>query len=1334
MTQNNNEQLQALLDKLHQQDKKIDGIYKKLGDSKAVTKNKLVNEQQSISYQLGKLQLDAFKSWKGLKELPKGLWELRLESIRRKAYRGRKLSKFERALAEHYQIKIQSIDDLFNQVDTSFNEPIIPVVSNLQQKSVNRTLRIAAIMDEFTYLSFSAEADVLQLTPDNWQAEIQNFNPDFLFIESAWQGKESLWKTKVSSFATEVQELIKHCRNNDIPSMLWNKEDPVHFGTFIELAKNVDVVFTTDIDCIKKYKRHVGHNRVYLLPFAAQPKVHNPIELYERKDRFNFAGSFYLKYPERQRDFMALAQVAQEYRGLDIYDRNYDKPHPHYTFPEQFKPFILGSLPASEIDKAYKGYNFGINMNTIKQSQSMFARRVFEMLASNTIVLSNYSRGVRNLFGDLVVCSDSPDELKRQLSLIMQTDMGIEKFRLQGLRKVLSQHTYAHRLEYISSKLNIQVPDRQHNIAVIASVDNDEQYQRIVKMFDNQSFENKSLFILSSQANLKASAQHQVFNVVSDLMAMLNSSNYTHFAYWDHKSYYGINYLLDMELSFSYLNHFDVVVVTKSKYYSVLPSGSVEERGNKHKYKFVDQADLSRSIFDIRHLDCLKNNLEQATKTVPVKALSIDEFNYLENYYQNSSLKENLQKYLSDDTYVKDMGIEYSALLSYTESIEDNTQSRQINLNLLFTDSPRHKGLVVDINEEYLQAKSNFDPKSHRYISSNNITVDGFDSFALVGDIELDSKSSIIFDFYDDKGKQIKFIEQKDRTRLFGDIPVEAKNLKLHLRCQGKSSLTLRKVSLTLNSDKQDETTISQNSSDILTLDAKDIYDLIIKPKSSAIKIDFANKVCQIKSVLPEGKHAYFYLNKSFSREELNLVLNSQVELITEQNCDFRAVFEFQDENKQKISHSITNTIGHHALAIPMECKFIRLGFKITGTGIAKVSKLISGVIREPISSLLTKSDTLVLAKQYPAYDDLYKYGFLHSRLRAYKSQGVLVDMFKINNQFPAGKLKEFEGIDVCVGDKELLRRTLASGQIKKVLVHLIDEHMWSILREFKDQLQIYIWVHGAEIRSWKRKASELESMAKEEVVRQKKLSDNRKVFWQNLIDKDLNNNIQLIFVSSIFLQESEVDIERKIPETNVNIIHNYIDNQIFSYNEKHPEDRFKILSIRPYANKNYGNDMTVHMIEELSQYKDFKKFQFSLYGDGVLFEELVKKVKHFENVTVHKKFLNHAEIAKLHKCNGIFAVPTRLDSQGVSRDEAMSSGLVSLTNAVSAVPEFVDDSCSLLVPGEDYKAMAREVIRMVENPDEFLRLSKAGSQRVAEKLNFDETIGKELKLFKGSQ
>ena len=80
------------------------------------------------------------------------------------------------------------------------------------------------------------------------------------------------------------------------------------------------------------------------------------------------------------------------------------------------------------------------------------------------------------------------------------------------------------------------------------------------------------------------------------------------------------------------------------------------------------------------------------------------------------------------------------------------------------------------------------------------------------------------------------------------------------------------------------------------------------------------------------------------------------------------------------------------------------------------------------------------------------------------------------------------------------------------------------------------------------------------------------------------------------------------------------------------------------------------------------------IIGDGPLFDDLIKPLKHFTNVKYQKTFLQHHQIAKIHKNYGIFLIPTRMDSQGVSRDEAMASGLVPITNNVAAIPEFVRD------------------------------------------------------------
>ncbi len=190
----------------------------------------------------------------------------------------------------------------------------------------------------------------------------------------------------------------------------------------------------------------------------------------------------------------------------------------------------------------------------------------------------------------------------------------------------------------------------------------------------------------------------------------------------------------------------------------------------------------------------------------------------------------------------------------------------------------------------------------------------------------------------------------------------------------------------------------------------------------------------------------------------------------------------------------------------------------------------------------------------------------------------------------------------------------------------------------------------------------------------------------------------------------------------------------MFDYVPKQPEQRLKILSIRPYSSNQYANDLSIKCIQNLSSKPYFSEFSFTLIGDGELFDEITKPLKKYKNVTCIKKFLRQDEIAELHKQYGLFLVPTRWDSQGVSRDEAMSSGLVPITNAVAAIPEFTNETCAILAPGEDYAAMAEGIDRLYHSPELFQQMSANAAARVRRQSSKEFTVDKELELICGSK
>lgn len=324
---------------------------------------------------------------------------------------------------------------------------------------------VAIIADDFTYESFKFEFNAHRLTPTNWREVMDRTNPRVFFCESAWQGgppSEHPWQGKIYAsvrFQHEnravLLEILQYCKDRGIPTVFWNKEDPIHFSDrindFIRTAALFDYVFTTAEECVPMYIRDVGVKWAGVLPFAAQPRIFNPIGAYEQADTVNFAGTWYHRYPHRTAAATRiLDRVIDSGRDLVIYDRMYSSPSPAYAYPEKYRRFTRPAIPYLETADAYKKSRFGVTLNTITDSKTMFARRVFELAASGSVVLSNSAEGVKNFFGDSVLYADGTEN-----PLVGLGDEDIARMQ-RGAMSIAFSHTYRHRAETVFEAVGIR--------------------------------------------------------------------------------------------------------------------------------------------------------------------------------------------------------------------------------------------------------------------------------------------------------------------------------------------------------------------------------------------------------------------------------------------------------------------------------------------------------------------------------------------------------------------------------------------------------------------------------------------------------------------------------------------------------------------------------------------------------------------------------------------------------------------------------------------------------------------------------------------------------------
>lgn len=348
-----------------------------------------------------------------------------------------------------------------------------PAMRPAEASGVRSNLTVASVLDPFSQAAFSYEWNNIAVEPQTWKAQLEETKPDMLFVESAWQGNNGAWLYQLTGSLApraEISELVAWCRENDIPTVFWNKEDPPHFDDFLKSARLFDVVFTSDINCVPKYIEALGHDRIHVLPFAAQPRMHNPARPrgVKRERNIAFGGMYFRhKYPERRQQMDYLLPAAQKL-GLDIFSRKLGAD-PNYQFPEPFDKNVVGSLPYEEMVTAYHAYKVFLNVNSVVDSPSMCARRIFEIIACGAAVVSPPSPAIDRFFPNQSILTAADErEAHSQLRALMRSEGYRERLVHRAQREIWKNHTYGARVDQILGSVNLPVPVRSRSVSIMA--------------------------------------------------------------------------------------------------------------------------------------------------------------------------------------------------------------------------------------------------------------------------------------------------------------------------------------------------------------------------------------------------------------------------------------------------------------------------------------------------------------------------------------------------------------------------------------------------------------------------------------------------------------------------------------------------------------------------------------------------------------------------------------------------------------------------------------------------------------------------------------------------
>lgn len=467
-------------------------------------------------------------------------------------------------------------------------------------------VHVAVILDDFSELALRYEWAQVRVQPERWEEQLSETPVALLFVESAWNGNAGAWRTTMTgpqAPAPELRDLVAWCRDRGIPTVFWNKEDPPNYARFIATARLFDHVFTVDADRLPDYRHDLGHDRVALLPFGAQPRIHRPVLHGPGRVRpVAFAGTYFTdKHDERRRQMDFVLGPAVD-RGLEIYSRMVGQDR-RYQFPARYRRAIVGSLPYERMIAAYTHYRVFLNVNSVTESPTMCARRLFELSAAQTPVVSGPAASIPAFFGDTVRVVTDEEETSRELGALLAHAEYRDRIGLRAHRRVFDEHLYEHRVDTVLRAVGIPSSPPDRSISTVVPTMRPGQVDHVLHFLAHQSHRDLELVLVThgfavgegevrarardlglGQVIIREAAADLTLGACMNLGVEAASGRYV--AKMDDDNVYAEHYLTDLVRAFAYT---DAEVVGKWAHYAHLTAmGATLLRFPEAEHRFVD--------------------------------------------------------------------------------------------------------------------------------------------------------------------------------------------------------------------------------------------------------------------------------------------------------------------------------------------------------------------------------------------------------------------------------------------------------------------------------------------------------------------------------------------------------------------------------------------------------------------------------------------------------------------------------------------------------------------------------------------------------------------------
>ncbi len=375
-----------------------------------------------------------------------------------------------------------------------------------------------------------------------------------------------------------------------------------------------------------------------------------------------------------------------------------------------------------------------------------------------------------------------------------------------------------------------------------------------------------------------------------------------------------------------------------------------------------------------------------------------------------------------------------------------------------------------------------------------------------------------------------------------------------------------------------------------------------------------------------------------------------------------------------------------------------------------------------------------VVSSRYPSADAPYNHMFVHTRCRQYRNVGVAVEVLVPARQEGAYII---DGVPVRRLPAPAIARAVADDGYDAVMFHLLHHSMIGDLdggpiyrAVLAGSIPSLLFVHGIELqRVLNSRPEDINLLRPRSVIRAM-----YRDFWvfsrmKSTIRRFLaaGSESRFVAVSDWMLRDVEASLGFSIA-SKAATIPNGIDTTLFRFDDRWPQ-RDELLTLRPLLLRGkYAVDLAIDAMACLGG----RPSRLSLYGRGIEKDKIIDYMNQqgvADRISLHDRFIEHAEIPSIHARHGIYLAVTRMDAQGVSMCEAMASGLPVISFNTCAIPEFITHNDNgFLVEDFDVSEIPSIVDELRSSHSTFSRIAEQG-RAAMERIDVRITAERELAL-----